>query len=158
MTASSTRACATVRADGWCSTISATWVMVKTKTRSKKSSRVETRSSPAGSAIERELRLRRPVRRVHAVEEAADGFATVDAGDRLREQRRDRPHREQRPLVGALRDGVGGDDLAHHRVVVQPGQRLAGEQSMGAGDGGGGAVLPREPLQQFDDRATGGDL
>src|SRR3954447_2809786 len=117
MTASSTRACATVRADGWCSTISATWVMVKTKTRSKNSSRVETRSSRAGSAIERELRLRRPVRRVHAVEEAADRLAAVDAGDGLAEQRRDGAHGEQRPLVGGLRHGVGGDDLAHHRVV-----------------------------------------
>src|SRR3954454_1442666 len=118
MTASSTRACATVRADGWCSTISATWVIVKTKTRSKNSSRVETRSSRAGSAIEGQLRLRRPVRGVDTVEEAADGFAAVDARDRLGEQRRDRPDGQQRPVVGGLRHGVGGDDLAHHRVVV----------------------------------------
>src|SRR4051812_48178112 len=136
MTASSIRAWPAARQDGWCSTTSATWVMVKTKTRSKNSSRVETRlpSASVTSGAEGQLRLRRAVRRVDAVEQAADRLAAVDARDRLGEQRRHRADRQLRPLLGGLRDGVGRDDLADHGVVVQPGQGLAREEAVRAGD------------------------
>src|SRR6476659_359134 len=102
MTSSSGSACAAADQDGWCSTISATWVIVNTKTRSKNSSSVATRSCGVpGSAMRREgqLRLRRAVRRVDTVEQAADRFAAVDARDRLGEQRGYRPDRQPRPIA-----------------------------------------------------------
>ena len=60
--------------------------------------------------------------------------------------------------AGRRRDGVGGDHLGDHRVVAQPLHRAPGEQPVGAGDGRLGDPAVGEPVEQLDDRATGGDL
>src|SRR6476646_9602857 len=162
MTSNSAKACAMASTEpGRRSTISATWVIVKTKTRSKKSSSVETRSSRdvlVSGMAERQLRLGRPVRGIDAVEQAAGRFPAVDPVDGLGEQGSDRAHRELGPVGDRYRHRVGGEHLGDAGVVAQPLQRLAGEQSVRARDSHARAVLLGEPVEQLDDRPAGGDL
>src|SRR3954471_20055904 len=110
-----------------------------------------------GSGVEGQLGLGRAQRRVHAVEQAADRLAGVHPGDRLGEQVRHGPDLQLRPPARG-RHGVGGDDLADHRVVAEPFDGLADEQPVRARDGRTGAAELLQLVEQLDDRPAGGDL
>ena len=77
--------------------------------------------------LERQFGLGRGVGGVYAVEEAADGFAVVDALDGGGEEAGDRADLEFGEAVGA-RDGVGADDFGDRRVGAKAFDRLAREQ------------------------------
>ena len=101
--------------------------------------------------------LRRGIRGIDAVEQAADRLTGVDSLDGLGEQSRDGTDLQFGPIVRSG-DGIGGDDLTDHRVVAESLHGLAGKQAMSAGHGGLGAPKLSQLVEQLDDGAARGDL
>src|SRR6202521_6088099 len=90
-------------------------------------------------------------------EELADAPVLVPPDDRLREQRCNRQHREGRAeLVGGNRHRVGDYDLLD-LGLLEPFDRVAGEDRVRGRDQHPAGTLGTQRLGQLGDRAAGGD-